>query len=138
MLLLELGDMGIAEDGDAVRLQPENEIQRLRPAFQRLLGQPVDHVDIDAGDAFRAQQRDGVKGLVIALQAVNGLLHGGIAILDPKAGAIDARARQRRRHRRGEAPRIDLDRELRLGRNIEAAAQRVIEAPDIIGAEDGG
>ena len=55
LVLLEARHVGVAEDGDAVRFERQALAHRLDRRGDRLVGQAVDQVEVDAADAGGAQ-----------------------------------------------------------------------------------
>ena len=86
-----------------------------REAVGGLVGQAVDQVDIDAVEAQRASLGDQIAGHLVGLDAMDGLLHFGIEILNAQAQAIEAQAAQAFQVLRAGDARIDFDADFGVG-----------------------
>ena len=62
LMLLEMRHMGIAEHGQTVGIQRQHLLDGARDVTFRLIGQPVDQIDIERGDAGSAQAHDRAFG----------------------------------------------------------------------------
>jgi hypothetical protein len=100
--------------------------------------QAVEQVEIEAPDAMFAKFVDGFSHQIEGLHAVDRLLHRDIEILDPQADPRHAGFGHRPHHRgRGEA-RIELHRDLAVGRGAEAPANGARQRQEPVRRQDVG
>ena len=137
LMLLEFGNVGIAEHRKAVRSQSQAFAHRGKARFDRLQGQSIDQVDIDRSDAGEPQEVDGPLGVFQALRPVDRLLHVAVEALHAEAGTRDAGLAERFGNGAGEAARVDLDRNLGALGNLEVAADRLHQSQELVAGEDG-
>ena len=92
--------------------------------FRGLFGQTVDQVRIDGFVAQCPRFDHQVVHALIRLDPVHCLLHLRVEVLDTEADAVETDRRQIAQPLRSRRSRIDLDRDLGLGRELEGALQR--------------
>ena len=120
-------DEGEAVHGDPVRSHRDHLVERSGEGLRRLQRQPVDQVDVDAVETALAAVVEEIFGLLVALVAVHDGLDLGREVLHTHAQPVEAHVAQRVDVRvRGHA-RIDLDRHLGFGQDLEAIAHRLVE-----------
>src|SRR5579883_3186509 len=112
--------MGIAVDREPVGIRRDDRVQRPREPIQRLVRQPIDEIDVDRAQARCAAGRDDAERLLHALNAIDGLLHLRIEVLDAEARTVKSQLAQALDVRRRGEPRIELDREIQIGGTAEA------------------
>ena len=117
LMLLERGNMGVAEHRKAVRSELDAFGDGVETRVHRLHRKSVQQVEIYPADTHLAQTLDGSCGLFEALQPIDGLLHGGVEALDAQARAVDAAVAECLRHRLGQRARIDLDGDFGIGKH---------------------
>jgi hypothetical protein len=101
----------------------EKQATRSGERLARLAGQAVHQVDVHAGEARVAAALVDVQRALAALPAADGHLHGLLEVLHAQADAVEAgRAQERHLFGRGDA-RVDLQRDLGVGRQVERAAE---------------
>jgi hypothetical protein len=86
--------------------------------------QSVDQVEVDRANPGAPQIFCRSRGLLKALDTVDGALHGRIKTLHPKARAIDAAERQRVDHLFRQRARVDFDGDFRRRQHKEAMPDR--------------
>ena len=137
LVLLHPRHVGIAEQGDALRLERHGAVYGVQQSVQGLIGQAVNQIHVDFGNVEPAQPVDGLGGDFIGLDAIDGFLNLGIEILHPQRGAghpsplhggdVDFRRR----------PGVQFDGDFGIGLDQEAVAQGVDGADEILGVQNG-
>ena len=94
LLLAQPGHVRVAEHGHAVGSEGQHLVDGARESLGGLVRQAVDEVHVDAGKAECAGRGDQIARHLERLDAVDGLLHFGIEILNAQAEAIEAQALQ--------------------------------------------
>jgi hypothetical protein len=129
LILLERGNMRVAEHGEAAGPQLDAAIDGIETGGDRLVRQSVDQIEIDAGNAGLPQAARRRRGLFKALHAVDRVLDRWIEALHPKACPVDAAQRERIDHRPRQRARVDLDGDLRRRKHEE----RMPDSSDQVG-----
>src|SRR5260221_7195803 len=88
------GHVGVAVESDAIGAQVADRVHRQLDAGQGLERQPVDQVEIDAGETRRACLPGHRLHLGYALHAVDDVLHLRIEVLDAETDAAETVPRQ--------------------------------------------
>ncbi len=96
-MLLEGRDVGVAKNGKAIRTKLDASPDGIETGGDRLIGQSVDQIEVDAGDAGSPQACRRIGGLLEALHPIDGALDHGIEALHAKACPVDAGNAQARR-----------------------------------------
>ncbi len=84
------GHVSVAVEGDAIGAQAADRVHRQLDAGQSLERQPIDQVEIHAGEAHRACLLGDGLHLRHALHAVDDVLHLRIEVLDAETDAAEA------------------------------------------------
>ena len=101
-------------------------------------GKPIDEIGVDRREAEPSRALDQGPNALERLNPVHRLLDLRVEILDPEADPVEADAAQVREPLGSDRARIDLDRNLGVGRNPKGSTQR-IEDPGQLGiAQKGG
>ena len=79
-MLLERRDVGIAENG-AIGAKLDASPDRIEAGGDRLIGQSVDQIEVDAGDTGAPQACHGLRRPLETLDPVDGALDDGIEAL---------------------------------------------------------
>ncbi len=88
--LEDLRQVGIVENGQAIRADLDDPVQGGRETFTGLMRQPVDQVDAHRTETFRTGCIQHCQGFFLTLDAIDRFLHLGIEILYPQAHAVEA------------------------------------------------
>src|ERR1700732_130032 len=120
LLLLQPGDMCIAEERNAVRRKLVDLIHRVSEALGSLMRQAVDQIDVYAIETQLAGGTDQIAGHFEGLDAMDGFLHVRMEVLDTHAEAVEAKPAQRFQVRAGGYAWVDFDAHLRVRREGEA------------------
>jgi hypothetical protein len=104
--------MGIAVKRHPVGRERQNLLHAVGDPRVGLMRQAVKKVDVQAGDAMRAQGVDRGLGDLEALRAADGLLNDLVEVLHADAGAVHPHLGQRVQPCLVNLARVDLDREL--------------------------
>lgn len=80
--------MGIVKHRKTVGIERKGEAQRLFEGLQILVGKPVDKIDIDRDHVVFACQIHRRFGDIVRLDAVDGMLHFFVEILDAETHAV--------------------------------------------------
>src|SRR5581483_5004696 len=131
LVLLQPGHMGIAENREALRLQRQSKLDRVRDARASLSWQAVNQVEVDAKDAGAAEGGDLVLDESERLLAVDRGLHRRVEILDTETDAGNVAIRKRLQQLRRDEPRIEFHRMLGRGVDGEMRGDRVMDPADI-------
>src|SRR5690606_29964389 len=134
----ERGDVGVAEDREAVGAEREHVVDGAVERGGGLQGKAVDEVDVDGGETGLAQFGDGAAVDFHGLHAVDGGLHGGIGVLHADGGATGAEHAEGEDLRRVEVTGVDLDADLRVGGETEVPVDEFGETMQLLGGEKGG
>ena len=86
--------MGVTERRDTISVLRCNERCCFDHMLARLAGKAIHHVEVETGDAGRAQKSNGGCDLVFGLDPVDPLLNGRVQYLNAKAGAGKAAGRK--------------------------------------------
>ena len=123
---------------DAIRMQGDHLLERLREFLRGLLRQAVDQVDADRAEAVLAGRLDHRSRLLDALHAVDRALHVDVEILDAERNAVEADLGQHAHGVRIAVARIDLDAELAIRRigQREALVQAFEQTLHLRGIEE--
>ena len=127
LVLLHPRDVRVGVDGEAVRPDLEDAVDRRREALGRLVRQAVDEVDVDAREPQRARRADEVPRGLEGLDAVDRGLDLGIEVLHAHAQAVEPQRRERLEVPRRRHARVDLDADLRVRRELEALPDAAAE-----------
>ncbi|MNX08590.1 hypothetical protein D3C86_382930 [compost metagenome] len=119
-----LRQVGVGIQRDAVGPQFADLRERALERGVVLARQAVDQIDVDRFETQRARRVHEREDLRRRLDAVHGLLHGGVEVLHAEAQAVEAERGQRREALRIDRARIDLDRLLAARHEGERAAQQ--------------
>ena len=87
-------DEGERVDGDPLGTQADDLIEGVLEARFGLVGQPVDEVDVQRAEADGAGVVDQRPGLLVALDAVDRLLHLGREVLHAHRQPVEAERRR--------------------------------------------
>ena len=105
--------------------------ERTLHRLERLVGQAVDQVEIDAHEAQFAALLDHLAHHLNRLDALHVLLHARVEILHAERGAVEAEAAQRfKRFARGDA-RVELHRDFGVVRQRETVGDRGVQPLDL-------
>src|SRR4029077_4311332 len=115
LLLLQPRHVGIAEQRHAIRGQLQNLLDRVGESLRSLKGQAINQVHIDAVEAQLASGKEQIAGQFKRLNAVNGLLHVGMEVLDSHAQAIESQAAQSLEVLARSDARVDFNTDFRVG-----------------------
>ena len=121
-LLLRLesgGQMRVVVNGDAVGPQIGDSIERCLERPQRLAWKPVDEIHAHGSEPRSPRLLHHRGRLRFALHAVDGTLNVRIEVLDAEAHPVETKAAQCCDRRGLHGPRVDLDRILAVGRELE-------------------
>ncbi len=129
--------VGVGIERDAVGPQRGHARHGVREARGRLARQAVDQVGVDRGEAEFARVGDQGAHLVERLNAVHGLLDGGVEVLHAEADAVEPAAPQVGEAFAAHGARIDLDGQLRVVGQVEGTPQRGHEAGDLRVGQEG-
>src|SRR5262249_2868115 len=97
------------KESNAIGIQLQNLIDGVCEGRRHLIWQPVDQIHVDAVESQFASHRDDLVRHLIRLDAVNGLLHLGLKVLNTHAQAVEAQLAQRLKVRARRYARVDLD-----------------------------
>ncbi len=106
--------------------------------LQRLQRQAVERVDVHRSDTGAAQCVDDVARQFETLRPVDRRLHIGVEILNADAGAGDTQKLQAFKKRVVRVGRIDLDRDLGAGNDVEYLFQRFANRCEFRRAQQAG
>src|SRR4029077_3305299 len=137
LLFFEPRHVRIAEQGHAVRGQLQNLVNRMRESLRALIGQSVNQIHVDALEAQLTSGKEQIAGQFERLNAVNGLLHFAMEILDSHAQAIESQAAQSFEVLAGRDARVDLNADLRVGCKRKASAHSSKQVFDLFGGQIG-
>ena len=99
--------------------------------------QPVNQVDIDRIEPQRTGGVHQTRHLVEWLHPVHGLLDGRVEVLHAKAQSVEAQRREAGQPIGRDRARIDLDRTLGPGREVETVAQHAHQAREFSVGQEG-
>jgi hypothetical protein len=131
LVRLEPGHEGVGVERDAVRPQLGDLVDAGRERLRRLLRQPVDQVDVDRLEAERAAELVHLARLLLALVAAHRRLDVGIEILHPHRDAVEAEPLQQAQLCFAGDARVDLDRHLRVGQDLEVLRHHLVQPLDL-------
>ena len=134
---LHPGDMGVAEQGQPVRLQSDRLVDGLHHELDRLVRQAVHEIEVDGRDAGATQPGDHFGRHLEGLDPVDRPLDDVVEILHAQAGPRHPGPRQGDRLVFGQRPRVDLDRHLGPRGEGKALAQRRHQGGEILRREHG-
>jgi len=136
--LEHLRQMRIAIDRQPIRAHRDHRVECLGETGVGLFGQAINQIDVYRAHAAVAAGLDHRQRVLDALDAVDRLLHIGIEILHPEAGAVEADACQCMDVGRADRARVDFNRKIALGRGaeMELAAQGFHQLADQLGSEE--
>ena len=117
----DVGEVGVVVEGEAVGVEGEDGVDGGLDACEALVGQAVDEVDADGFEAGFAGGFDDGTGFFDALDAVDGLLHFGVEILDADAHAVEAEAAEVVHGFAADFARVDFDGVFAVGKQVEMA-----------------
>jgi hypothetical protein len=127
----------VAEQRHVRRFQargPFDHRQYLGLGLQR---QPVHQVEVDVLDTVPAQPPHDTRDHRERLQAVDRALHIRIEVLHADRGAVDAGRGQRRDVLLRRVPRVEFDRDLGAGREVESLAQESDQRQPVLRRQHG-
>ena len=124
--------MGIAEQADPVRCQIERRLDGGQHSRDGLIGQAAYEVDVDRADAGAAQRLGDRLGVVDGPGPVDRPLDLNVDDLQAEAGPVDPDPRHGLDQVLVELARVVLDRDVGIGRRVEACPQ-ALEQPLPIG-----
>ena len=124
--------MRVTENGEAVRLHGEDDVERFVERFRGLEGKPVNQVEVDGAVAQFAHPIHGLLGHLARLDAVNGLLHLGVKILHAHRGAVEADLAQRHQVFAGEPARVHFHTGFHVRRKGEVLVDDFAEAANFV------
>ncbi len=104
-----LGQVGVVEDRESIRLQVDHFVDRARKVFRCLLGQAVDQVDVDRAELQGPRRLDHRAGFLQALQAIDRPLHIRVEVLQADTDPVEAQFAEQAHGRPVGLPRVDLD-----------------------------
>ena len=130
--------MRVAEHGHAVGRERQHLVHGALESLGGLMGQSVDQVHVDAGKAQVARRLDQIARHLEGLNAVDGLLHFGIEVLNAQAQAIEAQALQAFQMLLGGDARVDFDADFGIGSERKALGGVTEQVFHLRGREIGG
>src|SRR5579859_6120853 len=138
LLLFEPGDVGVAEESDAVGSEFEDLLDGVGEGFGGLVGEAVDEIDVDAIEAEDASGLDQAGGEFEGLDAVDGFLDERMKILDAHTEAVETElAKNFEMFAAGDAG-IDFDADFSVGSESEMFASEAEEVFDLRGRQVSG
>ena len=127
-MLLHPGNVGVAEHGDAVRLEVERAPRGLRHPLLGLQRQAVDEVEVERADAERTRGFGAGLRLLVGLHAADGALHRRLEVLHAEADAGHTHRTKRVPAVVGKRGRVELDGDLRVVLKAKRALSRSMTA----------
>src|SRR5579859_6803315 len=138
LLLFEPGDVGVAEQSDAVGSEFEDLVDGVGEGFGGLVGEAVDEIDVDAIEAEFASGLDEGGGEFEGLDTVDGFLDERMKILDAHTEAVETElAKNFEMFAAGDAG-IDFDADFSVGSESEMFASEAEEVFDLRGRQVSG
>src|SRR5687768_5723339 len=119
LLPLEPWDVGIAEHGNAVRLQRNHLVYGFEERVRRLMRKTVDQVEIDGFKSLRATEVEKRLRQLVGLNAMNGFLDERIEILHSHGNSVEAETAQRPNLLFGSDARVYFETDFSIGREGE-------------------
>src|SRR5262245_7410326 len=133
LLMLQNGDVRVAEDGHAVRVQLEDEVERLLKRRPGLLRQTIDQIGIDTLESQRAGIVKQLACVPVRLDSTDCQLDIRIEVLDAHAQAIESEGTQQLKVLGSRNSWIDLNREFSVLGKIESVRQGIKQFRDLAG-----
>ncbi len=127
--------VGIAEQRDAGRIEPDRERDHGLDAGDILVRQAVHQIEVDGRNAVAAKPAADPFDNLERLVTVDRRLDLGVEVLDADAGAVDAGRGQGGDIVLGRVARVDLDGELGAGGDIEGLTQGGDQGQPVGGTE---
>ena len=115
--------MGVVEQCQPMRPERDREFGAARDVAHALLRQAVHQIDIEVFQFRPRAAGGGALDQLERLHAADGALHLRRDVLHAEAGAVDADGGERAHQRAVDPARVELDRVLLEGRQIEARGQ---------------
>src|SRR5437588_2872496 len=135
LLLLQPRHVRVTEKGYAIRGQSKNLIHGVGKSICRLVGKAVNQIDVDTIEAEIARGEEQVARHFVRLNAVHGLLHIGVEVLNAHAETVEAQLAQRfEMLARGHA-RVDLDANFTVGVKMEMLFRECEQIRDLFGCQ---
>ncbi len=125
--------MRIPEHGKPRRRQAERLRDRVRQHLRRLVRQAIHQIEVQRRDCALAKPIADLRDGLDRLNPVDRRLHARVELLNPEAGAVAAHRGQRIGGRLVERARVDLHGDFGVFGNVEALADRRIDAGEIGG-----
>ncbi len=138
LMALHPGHMGVAEGGDAVGGEAQHLGESGGEPRLALMGQPIDEVDIDRAHPDPPQRLRRLGGHPVILRPADRLLHVRIEVLHAEARPGGADRGERLDRAAVEAAGVDLEGDLCVGGEAEGAGERLCDAEQGGGGQDGG
>ena len=138
LLFFEPGDVGVAEEGDAIGSEGDDLVDGVGKAIGGLVGEAVDEVDVDAVEAEVACGEYEIARQFERLDAVDGLLDFGVEVLDAHAESVEAEIAKDDEMVAGGDAGVDFDADFGFGREGEVFASIGEEIVDLRRSEIGG
>ena len=132
------GQMGIGVQGDAVRPQRADLLQGVGKGGRCLVRKAVDEIGVDRSETDLARRRDQGEDLFGGLNAVYGLLHGGIEVLHAKTDAVEPQLRQVLQAPGIDGARVHFDGIFALGVKKKMLPQQLHELRQFLVGQKGG
>src|SRR5262249_43648270 len=107
-----------------IRAQGDHLLESASPARRSLQREPTDEVEVDGAETQLARALEPCAGFFYRLDASHRALHLRIEILYAHRQAVEPEPCQQGELRVGRYDRIDFDRDLRIGAQVEARVQR--------------
>ena len=127
----DVGEVGVVVEGEAVGVEGEDGVDGGLDACEALVGQAVYEVDADGFEAGFAGGFDDGAGFFDALDAVDGLLHFGVKVLDADAHAVKAEAAEVVHGFAADFAWVDFDGVFAVGQEVEVAADHGEDAVEL-------
>ena len=134
----EPGDPGKGVDREALGPQLDHLVEGGAKALGALVGQAIHQVEVDGAKAHLARRRQQLTDIIFSLNALNGLLHQGVEVLDAEGESIEALGFERVEVGLGGDPGVELDGELRPWLELKAGLEASDELVELGGAVKGG
>ena len=119
LLLFQPGHVCVAEESDAIGGQFDNLIHGMGKGVRRLVRKTVNQIDVDAIEAKFACGKEEVTREFIRLDAVHGLLHSSVEILNTHTKPIEAQLAKGFEMGAGGYSRVNLDANLAVAVEVE-------------------
>ena len=137
LLLFQPGHVGVAKERNAIGSEADDLIHGVGERVGGLMGKAIDQIDIDAVKAEFARGKEEVAGHFVGLNAVDGLLHLGLEILNAHAETVESELAKSFEVLAGSYAGVDFDADLAVGVKMEMVLCEGEEVFDLLGREVG-